>query len=76
MEQGIRFGNNQGRIEQELKDIVQEMTTMAISVLAMRGVLVSERERTELQRKIYEHVTRSVEIEAKLVELANRPPAA
>ena len=68
--------NSAGRIEQEIKDMVREMTMMCLSILAMRGILVSERERTELQKKINEHVTQSIEIEAKLVELYERPPAA
>jgi hypothetical protein len=61
-----------GRVEREQKDIVQEMTTMAMSVLAMRGILVSDRERTIFQKAIHEYVTQSVEIEAKLVELIER----
>jgi len=75
-EQEARYGNNAGKIEHELRDIAREITTMAMSVLAMRGVLVSERERTEFQRKIYGHVSQSVEIEAKLVGSAGRGTAA
>jgi hypothetical protein len=76
VEQGARYESNAGRVEQELRDIASEVTVMAMSVLAMRGMLVSDRERTEFQRKIYGHVSQSVEIEAKLVELMGRIPAA
>ena len=70
---------NAGRIEEELKQLTRDMTINALGAMSGRGVLVSERERTALQRCIHEHVTRSVEIEAALalvIEREDGPEAA
>lgn len=66
-----------GKIEVELQDIVGDMTMMALSSLTIHhGVLLSDEGKTGLRKVIYDYVHQSVEIEAKVIELMDRPPAA
>jgi hypothetical protein len=64
--------NNAGLVEEEMRLLSRDMTTMALGTLATRGVLVSEKERTALQRVITGHLQNSVEIEAALAMIVER----
>jgi hypothetical protein len=61
-----------GRVENELRDIVSDMSRQCFSVLASRGVLIGEKERIDLMQALHNAVTRSVEIEAAIVMLMER----
>jgi hypothetical protein len=68
----IRMGtaskiNRQGLIERSMQELVSELTTMYVSTLCMRGILVSDQERTAIQRVIHGQVTGSVEINSAVV---------
>jgi hypothetical protein len=59
--------NNTGLVERAMHELVSELTTVYVSTLFMRGVIVSDRERTAIQRIIHAQIMQSVEIEAAVV---------
>ncbi len=61
-----------GLAEDAMRNLVRDMATASISTMAMRGILVSEQERIELQKAINEHVTSSIEIQAALIAIIER----
>ncbi len=63
-------------VETELSDIVMHMMIQCFSVLAIRGILISDMTKAEIRKALYNTVHQSVEIEAKIVELMERPPVA
>ncbi len=55
-----------------MKFLIRDMTTAGNSVLASRGILISDRERIELQKAINEHVSSSIEIRAAMIAIIER----